>query len=85
MNAWVRRGGPSQIAERCGRGIGFSWSRASKIGYRRPPGRSGSKDTDRGNFVSLRLFSGATQHALPTTIEETASPAQGLPESGLFS
>ena len=53
-------------------GIGFSWSRPSKIGYRYPRGRYGYGDTDDGDFGRFRFVPAVFwrhRDALPTTNE----------------
>jgi len=52
------------------RGNGFSWSRASKIGSRRPLGRSGSKDTESPDFVPLRPCFGVTGTLFPRRLQK---------------
>ena len=46
-------------------GIGFSWPRASKIGYRRPLGRYSCRDIVHGDFVSLWPYSATTETFRP--------------------
>ena len=42
-----------------------------------------SKDMVHGAVGRFHFVTAVTQHAIPTTIGETAAPVQGLPESGL--
>jgi len=71
--------------------IGFSSSRASKIGYRHPPDRPGSKDTESADFVSVQPCSGVTGTLFPRRLQKRLLLPKGFqnrvwtPSNSLYS